>query len=157
MHSEDLLVDDSGDGETVETVGKGLPKLDVVPTLALIVKPVDTVDGCALVVASQDKEVLGVLDLVGQEEADGLEGLLSTVDVVAEEEVVGLGREATVLEEAQQVVVLPVDVAANLDGSLELEKDGLGDEDLAGLGAEIPNLSLEKLNLLAGAAASHFK
>jgi hypothetical protein len=150
MHSEDLLIDDSGDGQTVEAVGKGLPQLDVVPTLALIVETIDTVDGGALVVASQDEEVLGVLDLVGQEEADGFEGLLSTVDVVTEEEVVGLGREATVLEEAQQVVILPVDIAANLctgrghlvnrartngatrarakvylDGSLELQKDGL--------------------------------
>ena len=49
-------------------------------------------------VAAQDEEVLGVLDLVGQEKADGLEGLLATVDVVTEEEVVGLRRESTVLE-----------------------------------------------------------
>jgi hypothetical protein len=39
--------------------------LDVVPSLALVVKPVDAVNGSALVVAAQDEEVLGVLDLVG--------------------------------------------------------------------------------------------
>jgi hypothetical protein len=72
------------------------------------------------VVASEDEEVLGVLDLVCQEQADGLERLLSTVDVVAEEEVVGLGRETAVLEEAQQIVVLAVDVTANLVISLAL-------------------------------------
>lgn len=44
-----------------------------------------------------------------------------------------------------------------LDRSLELKKDGLGDEDLAGLGAEEADLSLEKLDLLAGAAASDFE
>jgi hypothetical protein len=67
------------------------------------------------VVAAQDEEVLGVLDLVGQEKADGLEGLLATVDVVTEEEVVGLRRESTVLEETEEVVVLAVNVTADLE------------------------------------------
>lgn len=114
MHGEDLLVDDSGDRQAVEAIGKRLPKLDVVATLALVVEAVNAVDGGALVVASQDKKVLGILDLVGQEEADGLERLLAAVNVVAEEEIVGLWREAAVLEETQQVVVLSVNVAANL-------------------------------------------
>jgi hypothetical protein len=66
------------------------------------------------VVATQNEEVLGVLDLVGEEQADGLEGLLATVDVVAQEQVVGLGGEATILEQSQKIVVLAVDIAANL-------------------------------------------
>lgn len=40
-----------------------------------------------------------------------------------------------------------------LDGSLELEEDGLGDEDLTSLGAQIADLGLKQLDLLAGAAA----
>lgn len=36
MHAEDLLIDDSSDGETVEAVCEGLPQLDVVSSLALI-------------------------------------------------------------------------------------------------------------------------
>lgn len=32
MHTEDLLVDHSSDGETVEGVSEGLPQLDVVTT-----------------------------------------------------------------------------------------------------------------------------
>lgn len=101
MHGEDLLVDDSGDRKAVETIGKSLPQLDVVATLALIVKAIDTVDRGALVVTSEDEEVFGVLDLVGKEQADGLKGLLASIDVVTEEEVVGLGREAAVLEESE--------------------------------------------------------
>jgi hypothetical protein len=53
--------------------------------LTLIVEAVDTVDRGALVVTTEDEEVFGVLDLVGEEKADGLEGLLASVDVVAEE------------------------------------------------------------------------
>jgi hypothetical protein len=66
------------------------------------------------VVAAQDEEVFGILDLVGQEQADGLKRLLASIYVVTEEEVIRFGREAAVLKQAQEVIVLAVDVAANL-------------------------------------------
>jgi len=157
VHGEDLLINDGGDGQAVEAVGESLPKLDVIASLALVVETVDTVDGSALVVTTENEEVLGVLDLVSQQKADGLERLLATVDVVTEEEVVGLGREATVLEETEKVVVLAVNITADLDRRLELEEDGLGDENLAGLGAKGADLGLEELDLLAGTAAANFK
>ena len=143
MHGEDLLINDGSNGQAVEAVGKSLPQLDVVASLALVVETVDTVDGGTLVVTAKNEEVLGVLDLVRQKKADGLEGLLATVDVVTEEEVVGLGWESTVLEEAEKVVVLAVNVTtdlrsrlvifqmrentkiAYLDRCLELKKDRL--------------------------------
>ena len=116
VHGEDLLIDDSGDGQAVEAVGECLPQLDVVSALALVVETVDTVDGSTLVVAAEDKEVLGVLDLVCEEQADSLQRLLATIDVVTEEEVVGLGGKAAIFEEPQQVVVLAVDISADLKG-----------------------------------------
>jgi len=120
VHGEDLLVDDSGDGKAVEAVGEGLPQLDVVAALALVVESVDAVDGRALVVAPQDEEVLGILDLVRQEQADGLQGLLATVDVVSQEEVIRFWWEAAVFEQAQKVVVLAVNVTADLEVSCQL-------------------------------------
>lgn len=114
MHGEDLLINDSGNGKAVEAVGESLPELDVVSALALIVETVDTVDRSTLVVSTQNEEVLGVLDLVRKEEADGLERLLATIDVVTEEEVVSLRRKTAVFKETQEVIVLAVDIAANL-------------------------------------------
>jgi hypothetical protein len=73
MHCENLLVDDRRNGQAVEAVREGLPKLDVIPSLALIVKAIDTVDGGAFMVAAQDEEVFGVFDLVGKEQADSLQ------------------------------------------------------------------------------------
>lgn len=67
-------------------------------------------------VATQNEEVLGILDLVGQEKADGLERLLATVDVVTKEQVVCLWGETAVFEQAEEVIVLTVDVAADLLG-----------------------------------------
>ena len=77
----------------------------------LVVEAVNAVDAGAFVVAPEDEKVLRVLDLVGKEEADRLHALLASVDVVAQEQVVRLGREAAILEQAQQVVVLAVNVA----------------------------------------------
>lgn len=62
-------------------------------------------------VAAQQEKVLRILDLVGEQQADGLQRLFATIDVVAQEQIVGLGRETAVLEQAQEIVVLSVNVA----------------------------------------------
>lgn len=64
-------------------------------------------------IAAQQEEVLWILDLVGEQQADGFERLFAAVHVVAQEQVVGFGREATVLKQAQQVIVLAVYVTCN--------------------------------------------
>lgn len=114
MHGEDLFVDDGSDRQAVEAIRKSLPQLDVVSALALIVEAVNTVDAGTFVVSSQDEEILWIFDLVGKEQADGLEGLFATIHVVSEEEVVRFGREPAVLEQAKKIVVLAVDIATNL-------------------------------------------
>lgn len=79
--------------------------------LTLIIEAIDAVDAGALMVTTQQEEVLGVFDLVGEQQADGLQRLLAPVHVVAQEQVVAFRGEAPVFKEPQQVVVLPVDVA----------------------------------------------
>ena len=115
MHGEDFLVDDGGNGETVEAVSEGLPQLDVVASLAFIVEAIDAVDRGAFVVSAEDEEVFGVFDLVREEQANGFERLLASVNVIAKEEVVCLGWETAVFEEAQEVVVLAVNVTTDLE------------------------------------------
>merc|ERR1719361_920152 len=58
--TEDLLVNDGGNGQAVETVCEGLPQLDVVPPFAFIIETIDAVDGGTLVVSSQQEKVLRV-------------------------------------------------------------------------------------------------
>lgn len=76
--------------------------------------------------------------------------LLSTVNVVAKEEVVRLRGEATVLKHAEQVVVLAVRVTADAQRRLELQQDGLGEEHLARLDAQAANLSLRQVHYVQG-------
>lgn len=61
-----------------------------------------------------------LLELVAEQQHDRLDALLGAVHVVAEEDVVGAGREAAHLEEPQQVVVLPVHVSADVDRTSHL-------------------------------------
>ena len=149
VHAQDLFIDDRRRREAVEAVREGLPELDSEATLAFIVEPVNAVDRSTLVVAAEHKKVLGILDLVGQQQADSFETLLSAINVVAEEDVVGLGRETTVLEETQQVVVLPVHIPANLDGSLELEEHGLTDQEIPAAKTKHLDFRFRQVHLLA--------
>lgn len=61
-------------------------------------------------IAAQQEEILRIFDFVGEQEADGLQWLLSTIYVISEEQVVRLRREASVFEQSQQVVILAVDI-----------------------------------------------
>ena len=65
----------------------------------------------ALVVPPQHEEVLRVLDFVCEKKTYGFPGLFTAIDVVSQEQVVGFWREAAVLEQSEQVVVLAVDIA----------------------------------------------
>lgn len=53
MTAEDLLVNNSGDGQAVEAVGERLPQFDVESSLALVIEAVNSVYARALVVASE--------------------------------------------------------------------------------------------------------
>jgi hypothetical protein len=114
VHRENLLINDCCDRKAVEAVSKGLPKLNVISSLALVVESIDTVDGSAFVVAAEDEKVLWVFDFVCQQKADGLKRLLASVDVVAEEEVVCFWRETSILEKTEEIVVLAVNITADL-------------------------------------------
>lgn len=111
MHAQDLLIDERSNGQTVEAVRHGLPQADTVASLTLIVEAVDAVDARRLMVAAQYVELVGVAHLERQQQADRLNGLLAAIDVIAEKQVVGGRRKASVLEQTQQVVVLAVDIA----------------------------------------------
>jgi predicted transcriptional regulator len=58
------------------------------------------------VVAAEDEEVFGVLDLVREQEANSLERLLAAVNIVSKEQVVGLGRLSKVKARTGQCVHL---------------------------------------------------
>ena len=118
MNAEDLLCNDGRDRKAVKRINECLPDLDVAPSLAFVVEAVDTSDVRAFVVAAEEEEVLGELQLVAHKQENRLQALLAAIDVIAEEEVVGLRREAAILEKSQQIIVLAVNISADLRCSL---------------------------------------
>lgn len=82
--TENLFIDNGGDRQTIEAIGKGFPQFDVEAPLALIIKTVYSINGGALVIAPQQKEILWVFDFVGQQQTDGFQRLLPSIDVVAQ-------------------------------------------------------------------------
>ena len=68
MHAEDLLVNNSSNWQAVEHVTEYLPESYRVSPFTFIVKPVNTVDLGAFVIASQQEEILRVLDFVAEQQ-----------------------------------------------------------------------------------------
>ena len=114
MHRENFFVDDCCNGQAVEAVGECFPQLDVIPPLAFIVESIYTVDRCTLVVPTQDEEILWILDLVREKQANGFKRLFASVDVVSKEEVICFGWESSVFEEAEKVVILAMNITTDL-------------------------------------------
>jgi len=67
------------------------------------------------VVAADHEEGLGEANLVAVEQEDDLNGKHAAIDVITEEEIRRLGGIATDLEKLHEVVILAVDVSANLE------------------------------------------
>ena len=82
-------------------------------------------------VPPQQEEVFGVFHLVGQEEDDCLDRLLPPIDVVAEEEVVPFGREASVVEDLEQILELSVNITHDFDGRFQFQHHWLFEEHLS--------------------------
>jgi hypothetical protein len=155
VHAKDLFIDNCSTREAVEAVGKSLPELDTEASFTLVVKAVNPIDRGTLVVSTQDEEIFGVLDLVRQQQTDRLETLLATVHVVAQKDVIGLGWEATVFKETQQIIVLTVDITTDLDRSFQLEKHGLTDQKITTPETEHLDLGFRQVHLFSGPCSAN--
>ena len=69
----------------VESIYKSLPNLDIASAFAFIIKAIDPRNVCALMIASEEEEILRVFDLVAQQEKNCFQGILASIDVVAKE------------------------------------------------------------------------
>ena len=72
VHAEDFVINKCGDRHAVEHILEFFPHADGVSTLAFVIKAIDTVYLAALVITTQQEEVLLKLDFVGQKQDDRL-------------------------------------------------------------------------------------
>lgn len=136
MTTKDLLCDDRHDGHAVKAVTKDPPDLDRIAPFTLVVESVDAINRRTFVIPTQETQVVGVSDLVGQQKTNRLEALHRAVNVVPEEQVVTLGGKATHFKQAQEIRVLAMSVTTNVHGGVELQEHRLREKDLARFSTE---------------------
>lgn len=119
MKTEDLVVDQGGQGEVVEKVGEVLPDIGIaVFAQAFVVEPVHLGNLTRLVVAAENGNPLWVSDLESNKESDSLDGKVSSVNVITHEKVVCVWVGSTNLEQFHQIVELTVNITAYCDRAL---------------------------------------
>lgn len=115
VQTEDLVFNESSEGEVVEEVGEVFPHVCIaVFAKALVVEAVDLGDLTRLVVSTENGYAVTVAELEGNQQSDGLNRVVTTVDIVTHEQVVGVGRVATNAEELRQVVLEDVSETATM-------------------------------------------
>lgn len=134
MNAEDLAFDQGANAEIVEYFGAVLPGVDVAILAHSLL--VETVDGCntaSLVVASQKRDAVGVLQLKAKQKLECFYRVVATIDEVTHENVAGVRDLTTFFEKFEQVVELAVDVTANRDWRAHWLNIALFDQDLLNL------------------------
>ena len=66
MHAQDFLINNSSNGKAIETICESFPQFDVISSLALVIKSINTVDRGTFVVSSEQEEILRVFNFVSQ-------------------------------------------------------------------------------------------
>lgn len=113
VHTENLVVDDCGDSEIVEDLGKSSPDIQrAVLFNALVIEAVNLGDESWLVISSEEGDSVFIAHLQGEEKEESFDTVSSSIDVVPKENVVGVGRIATNFEQFEQIVKLSVNVSA---------------------------------------------
>jgi hypothetical protein len=82
---EGYIIENKNLTYAVESIYKSLPNLDIASAFAFIIKAIDPRNICALMIASEEEEILRVFDLVAQQEKNCFQGILASIDVVAKE------------------------------------------------------------------------
>lgn len=83
MQAKDLVVNQGGEGEVVEEIGEVFPDVGVaVFAQTLIVEAVNLGDLARFVVAAEDGDAGWVSDFEGDEESNGFNGVIASVDIV---------------------------------------------------------------------------
>lgn len=121
------------------------------------IKSIDSSDRGRLMVTSQDIYFFRVLNLVGIEEANSLNSLSSPINVISQEQIIGLGREASILKKSKHIIVLAMNIATDLKRGLDLDEHWLTEEDVFNSPDDTQNDGLLKFDKLARFVVPHFQ
>ena len=143
VDAEDLALNDSTDTKVIEDLGAVLPGVDVaIFTHGLFVEAVDAGDTASLVVTTEERDAIRVLELEAEKQLERFDRVVATIDEVTHEDVAGVGNLATLLKQLKKIVELAVDITADSDGSAHRLNIALLDQDLLDLLTEDAEVTL---------------
>jgi hypothetical protein len=120
VHSEDAPPNNSSYGKIVKHVSDCSPYTrSVVLAYALSVKAIHLRDLPGLVISPQESDAVGMADFQANEKGNGLDRLSASVDIIAEEQVVGMGKEPADVEKLEKVGVLTMNIADHRYGRVD--------------------------------------
>jgi len=126
VKAEDLLVNQGGKGEIIEEISEVLPYVGVaVLSETFVIKTVDLRDPTGFVVATEDCDSLGVSNFESNEQGNSLDGVVSSINVIPHEKVVGIWIWTTDSEKLHQIVKLAVNITADCDRAFHWLNVGL--------------------------------
>ena len=83
VETEDLVVNQGGQGQVVEEIGEVFPDIGVaILSQTFVVESVDLSNLAGLVVTTENSDALGVSNFECDEEGNGLDGVVTSIDVV---------------------------------------------------------------------------
>jgi len=107
-----LVVDEGGERKVVEQICEKFPYVGVsVLTETFIVEAIDLGDLAGFVVPTEDRDALGVSDFESNEEGDGFDGVVSSINIITHKKVVRIWIWSPNSEELHQVMELAVDIS----------------------------------------------
>lgn len=90
VQTEDLVFNESSEGEVIEEVGEVLPHVGVaILAEALVVEAVNLGDLAGFVVATENGDTLRIADLQANQKGYSLDGVIATVDIITCDETLG--------------------------------------------------------------------
>lgn len=92
MHTANLIINDGTAREAVEGVAELFPQLNRKSTTTFIIKSINAVDSGTLMVSTENKKILWVLDFVSEKQAHYFQRLFSSIYIITKEQVIGLFR-----------------------------------------------------------------
>jgi hypothetical protein len=130
MHTQNLLINNCCNRQTVEAVCKCFPEFYVVAsftyygqfsrvyvnwpfylTFTFIVKSIYTINTGTLMVSSEQEEVLRVFDFISKHQAYCFKALFSTIHIISQKKIVSIGGKSSIFKESKQVEILSMNVS----------------------------------------------
>jgi len=137
VQAEDRILDKGGEGKVVKEVCKAFPDVCVaVLPQAFVIESINLRNLPALVVASENGHSVLVSDLHRYQQSDGLYAIVSTIYIVAHEEIVCIGGIAANAKQLREIVELSMDITAYCHWTADRLNIGFLHEHLAGLVAQ---------------------